>query len=279
MLALVAVESNQSIVYERFESMFTTALGGSPMFFTTLAATGVYAWAAARSVRLASEALTASLMLFAVVGPTTSGPASSIEPWGAPLLLAAALQLALGFKTWDSRRCLAGCALMLAGWTLDLQGTWFTAYRGAIPLHLLLASVLALGATFRDPFGRFLQQLGGLLLLVYCLGAMALGSRVAELRALPYLYPLLALSLALALGFWLKNRLYLAIAATCGSVWLAFSLTRGFGQLRTIVVGLDQIAWGLVFFLFAAAISLWKAGYLRRWPPRPPPHEFNRAER
>ncbi len=45
--------------------------------------------------------------------------------------------------------------------------------------------------------------------------------------------------------------------------WLAHSGMQTYVQLRKVVVGLDQIAWGMLFFALAMAISLRKAGI---WP-------------
>ena len=73
-------------------------------------------------------------------------------------------------------------------------------------------------------------------------------------------YPLLAIVLCWSYGFWIRDRLYLAIAAVNLAAWLAYSGSEIYHQLRRAVVGLDQIAWGMVFFLIAMAISLRKAG-------------------
>ncbi|MFI5459502.1 MAG: hypothetical protein ACHRXM_29095 [Isosphaerales bacterium] len=58
----------------------------------------------------------------------------------------------------------------------------------------------------------------------------------------------------------MRDRLYLAIAAVDLAAWLAYLGSERYHQLRRVLVGLDQIAWGMVFFLIAMAISLRKAG-------------------
>jgi hypothetical protein len=60
-----------------------------------------------------------------------------------------------------------------------------------------------------------------------------------------------------------RDRLYLGSAGASLAAWLGHSGWQTYAQLRKVVVGLDQIAWGLLFFLLAAAISLRKAGI---WP-------------
>jgi hypothetical protein len=64
-------------------------------------------------------------------------------------------------------------------------------------------------------------------------------------------------------GLLLRDRLYLTAAGTSLAGWLGHSGVQTYGQLRKVVVGLDQIAWGMLFFLLAMAISLRKAGI---WP-------------
>ena len=54
--------------------------------------------------------------------------------------------------------------------------------------------------------------------------------------------------------------MYLAIAAVNLAAWLTHSGSETYQQLRRAVVGLDQIAFGMLFFLIALAISLRKAG-------------------
>ncbi len=68
---------------------------------------------------------------------------------------------------------------------------------------------------------------------------------------------------ALAYGFHLRDRRYVAVAAAGLAAWLTQSGAPSYKHLRRIMVGLDQIACGLLLFVVAAAISLRKAGI---WP-------------
>ena len=82
-------------------------------------------------------------------------------------------------------------------------------------------------------------------------------------------YPLLIAASAWSFGFLVRDRLYLVSARR--PAWPAGWCIRGcgrYGQLRKVVVGLDQIAWGMLFFLLAMAISLRKAGIWPRGSPR-----------
>jgi hypothetical protein len=45
-------------------------------------------------------------------------------------------------------------------------------------------------------------------------------------------------------------------------MWASAASWRSYAQLRPHVQGLNQLAWGLLFFVLAALISLSKAGLL-----------------
>jgi hypothetical protein len=62
--------------------------------------------------------------------------------------------------------------------------------------------------------------------------------------------------------------LYPTGAAINVAAWLAHSGVQTYSQLRKVLVGLDQIAWGMLFFLVAMAISLRKAGLWPRTVPK-----------
>jgi hypothetical protein len=64
-------------------------------------------------------------------------------------------------------------------------------------------------------------------------------------------------------GLLAPDRFYPAGAAINVAAWLAHSSVQSYSQFRKVLAGLDQIAWGMLFFLVALAISLRKAGL---WP-------------
>ena len=76
-------------------------------------------------------------------------------------------------------------------------------------------------------------------------------------------YPLLIAVSAWSYSFLVRDRLYLGSGAVSLAGWLTHSGWEAYDQLRQLVVGLDQIVWGMIFFLVAMAISLRKAGI---WP-------------
>jgi hypothetical protein len=77
---------------------------------------------------------------------------------------------------------------------------------------------------------------------------------------------LLATCLAYA---WLsRSRVYYAIAIVSLASWFGYSGLQSYQQLRRVLTGLDQIFWGMLFFMIATAISLRKAGIWPRSRPR-----------
>ena len=78
-------------------------------------------------------------------------------------------------------------------------------------------------------------------------------------------YPLLPLAAAAAYGWLVQGAIYYIAAGVGLSAWLLVAAQRAYIDLRRLVAGLDQIAWGLLCFLLAAFISLAKAGVWQRW--------------
>jgi hypothetical protein len=75
--------------------------------------------------------------------------------------------------------------------------------------------------------------------------------------------PLCVMVMIVAYGVLVRDRRWLPVAGTSLAAWLSYSGLRSYRQLRRILIGLEQIVLGLLFFVIAAAISLRKAGL---WP-------------
>jgi len=253
-----------------FLQRFTGTLGGSPLFFALIATTAFYALASLRRVPHASTALAVALAAFSVCGPQTVDHETLVGPRGAPLLAVAALQLWIGVRSRSAGRCLLAACCLVGAMTLDLRETAFTRYQGVIPVHLVLAAVLVVGAVFRGRVARFLQYLGAALILTA--GVVALIGDPRLLGNPPPMmlsvYPTLAVVVAIVYGYFVANRWYYAAAFGCLSCWLALVGWHGYRLLRQSIVGLDHIACGVLFFLLAMLISLTKTGFPQRWLPR-----------
>jgi hypothetical protein len=219
-----------------------------------------------RRVPGAFVAFSLTVTAFSVCGRDTFNPDTLAEPWGLPTLAAAALFLIVGIRRRYAMACLlGGWCVVLALW-IDFRETPFAAHRGAIPLHLLLATMLVVGAVFRDTVGKWIQYFAaaGIFLLALTVVTCSPNSFGDPPRVLWALYPLLAAAIAVAYGVAVKNYWYFASAIGCLGGWLAASGWTSYRQARRAVGGLDYVVWGIISFLVALAVSLSKMGVLRR---------------
>ena len=116
--------------------------------------------------RAALGVLMVSLLCATVIGPEAEGVASLSVPRLGPLLMLVGACACLAWWTGASGWCLAACWGVVGCLCVVFRGTWFVAARGAIPFHLGLACVLAVGAVYGDAFARLLRRLGALGLCV-----------------------------------------------------------------------------------------------------------------
>lgn len=266
-VAAIPITENAAV---RFLNLFQQTLGMTPLFVTLLGACAFYVWGMLRRVPRTAEGLAAALLALSIVSPATRDANTLASPEGTPLLMVAALQAGLCLRTRSSFHCLLSlwCVVMAAA--LDYRGTAFAAYGNVIPLHLLLAAMLLVGAVFRDPFAKFLQFLGAVAILAAAM--YSLGDYPRLLHHLPNAwlaaYPVAAAAVAVGYGYLVGNRLYHTVAGVVFVCWLAARGWRVYLYLRQFMAGLDYIAWGLVSFLMAVFISLLKMGAPQRWYAR-----------
>jgi len=250
-----------------FRETFSAALGGSPLFMTLLAVNVFYFVAMLRRVPHAAEALTAALAALLVCGPETVDLRTLAQPQALPLMLIAALQLLIAWRYRSALCCLVAACCLVGGLSLEFRGTMFTAYRGLVPLHLLLAAVLLIGAAFRSRFAALLQLLGAAVILAAVVAAVVVDPRLLGNPPAAWLrvYPAAMIALAVAYGYLTANRWYLAPALGGSACWAGVAGWQAYGTLRETMAGLDQIAWGIVCLLVAMLISLTKMGVPQRW--------------
>jgi len=252
-------------IYMHFLDLFIGTLGGSPAFLTLIAAILILAYAAARRVPLAWELMAVGLAALAVVGPKTITLFDTVSPRSLPLVAAGLVVGSVAARHRHSWRAVLAAGLLVAGITRGQAEFWPHANQLAIVLHLSIGAMLVVSAVFNDRLAELLRVYGASLLLVLGVAVAVHWSwaQVAIPAALSAWYPLVTIVLCWSYGFWIRDRLYLAIAAANLAAWLAYSGSEIYEQLHRLVAGLDQIAWGMVFFLIAMAISLRKAGL---WP-------------
>jgi hypothetical protein len=270
-LAAVSVAGERpDPVYWRFQHLFVSGLGASPLFLTVAAAGAFTAYAAARRVPLASGLLTCELIALSVIAPGTLDVDGLVAPQPLPMLAAGVLQLAVALRRNGSFRALVGTGLVLAAVALQMAHSGLADDRGPVLFHLAVAGSMLLGLRFTDEFGRWLGQAGAWLL---ALGALAAAWGGAEQfpRVRPELvaaYPVLAAAACWGFGALTGCRPYLHAAAVSLTGWAGAAGWSGYHALRRAVAGLDWIAGGLAFFSLAAFISLLKAGLVPKWAER-----------
>ena len=125
--------------------------------------------------------------------------------------------------------------------------------------------MLIISAAFEDWLGDQARRSAALVALVLGVGSAVHSpwTQAAIPVALCTWYPLFAIVACWFYGFWIRDRLFLVVAAVDLAGWLAYCGSAIYHQVRRAVTGLDQIVLGMVFFLIAMAISLMKAGV---WP-------------
>src|SRR5262249_41569789 len=181
--------------------------------------------------------------------------------------------LVLTTSAWrhrDSRRAALAACCFVIGLTRAAQGLWPALDPWPIWLHLSVAALVAVGVIFEDAPGRLARRAGALALLGLGLDA-ATGHPWIWPAMPPELvtwYPLLIAVSAWTTGLLAPDAFYPAGAAINVAAWLTHSGMQTYSQFRKVLVGLDQIAWGMLFFLVAMAISLRKAGLWPRTVPR-----------
>ncbi|HEY1784768.1 MAG TPA: hypothetical protein VGG30_04435 [Pirellulales bacterium] len=274
MVALATLGHRNDRVYRGFLQLFESDLGGSPLWVALLLGIGFYGFAVLRRVRYAGAALTSAMLLLAVVAPTTLDfdHLAALRPL--PLAVIGGAHLVVGLWQRLSWRVLLGNCLLLAALTVALQGTRFTAAHGAVPVNLLLANFLVVGFWFDDEVSRIVRRLGALLAVALVWVVISanhawLGDFDVWIRAF---YPLLLAGTVACYGWLLGDRWCQASALVSLGVSIVVFAARGYEQLRPLLIGLDQLSLGVLFFVLAALISLSKAGWLRlRLRPGPAP--------
>jgi hypothetical protein len=252
-------------VYRQFVGRFITTLGGSPAYLTLLAAVAFLAYAGMRRVPAAVELMGIALAGLAVVGPRTVDLAGLDWPRALPMAGAGIVMSLAAWRHRDSRRALLAAACLVVATTRGAGDLGAVAFTWPIALHLAVAALMALGVMFDDGTGRVARHVGAAALLLMGLDAATGSPRIwpAMPARLIAWYPLLIAAWGGMFGLLLRDRLYLISAGASLAGWLGHSGVQTYGQLRKVVIGLDQIAWGMLFFLLAMAISLRKAGI---WP-------------
>lgn len=283
LLAIAVTGPSRLPVHLDFAATFTGTVGATPLYCTIAAVAIFYGYCIVRCVPRVSDLLSAWLLLFCVVAPSTTGPATITEPLGIPFLFVAAIQSMSAIRRRDSLRGVLAGVSVLIGAAIDFRESLLTAYGGLVLFHLLLGTVLLVGAVVRNRFGRLAQYAGAGLLAAAGVTALflpadAFGDRFSEWSgAILPVYPYVAVAVALSYGYLVANGWCYGSAALILGTRLSSAGWHSYSLLRRTIDGLDYLLFGLLFFLLAMLISLSKAGLLRG-PRRQPVEEAARKD-
>lgn len=265
-VALAGIACAEEETSLEFLADFVGRLGGTPLFFSLVLGAGFYAWAALRRSAEAVDALTFALLALSFVAPQTYGFDTLSPAQAMPVLFAAVAQgVAARHHPGSSRWFLSAFGLLAAA-TIAWQGTWFAAWDGFVPRHLLLGTMFLTAFVFRDRLAGFLEYVAAATLLGYgCTAALGSPLGIGGVPvAVVQTYPAFAIVAAVLLARLLRNRLYYAVAAITAACW---GFGRGgslYARLQRTLPGLRYLLAALAAFAVAMLISLRKARRARR---------------
>lgn len=241
---------------------------GSPIYLTLLVAMAFYFIAFLRDIPYAEACFAVTLLVLSRVDSETVGFAtrSSFVMW--PLLLLCAIELGIGISRENSFRVFL--AVMLAIVTIHYSDSFEEGIsdeiRPVVSYGLFLASLLIIGAAFRDLFARALRWIAAPNLLV----ATIMGSVYSQNRSwdLPaWCGPVLVCGftfIAFLYAFTLSMPPYQLVGILCAMSGTVTLMTSYVVQLirESGWRGGASFAAGIGFLLVAVLVSSQKAGWL-----------------
>jgi hypothetical protein len=266
LLVMALPGASASASQARYLELLQAAIG-SPIQITAALLIAYYTYLWLRGNRSAELGLLAALGVLAMVDERTVN-IDTLAPFNiVPIVAAAAL---LAFCSWrykNSIRLAVSAVLCVGCASLVWQHTTFLAFRGYLPIHVLVVTFAALGLLYHDWLGRSIARAAAVVLSAAALLAFV-GYRFVFPGVPATVHGIAAgIFAALAAAYWVKNRRFDDLQATV--VCLAVSallfaehfIGRGWNYL--ILQGKQWIAWGAVSFLIGLLISLAKGGQIR----------------
>jgi hypothetical protein len=236
---------------------------GSPFIFAAIAAVLFYIYALFRRIKYTEISLGAVLLLISL-GEIKLGMVNSlgIASWiPAVITTSVFVLIALMHRSAASNFIsLSGIVLLL---TMQFKNSWFTAYHGAIPVNLLLFGAMVIMNYYRGAFARFLSKVIVGVLPLFC--ALAL----CYYRQAPWYFSSVYILLLMALGgiqvLMFNDRKYIISEAVNILFLIIFGCHIGLQALGKLhVKGLRIVFWGMLFFITAFVVSMFKGGVPQR---------------
>lgn len=262
------VEPTRDPYFAEFLQRYRLATAAMPPLNSLYATALVYAGAMLCGIASARLFLTATLLMIAVIGPESAGLTETTAAMTAPIAAAAWIETLFGVWRRQPRPCLAGIGLTAACIFIEADRHYlpatFIAYHSAAVLLVvastsfggfagrsfrLAAAAMITAATIRSVFTGPTMLFDGVpLVVVEC-------------------YPLITAPVLLLLGLIYGDRMLpIASATILGGLAVARGV-KWYLHWRTVVVGLDAIALGIIAFAVAVAISVYKTRRARASPP------------
>ena len=237
--------------------------GGNPFIFAGIAAVIFYVYAIFKRIKYMEISLVAVLLLISL-GEIKLGMIHSIGI--ASWIPAAATALVFALIAIMHRSAvsffigLTGIVILLS---LQFNNTWLTAHHGAIPVNLLLVGAMLIINIYHGAFTRFLNKLVIIALPLLC------GLTLCYYRQVPWYfsstYILLLMALCGLQAWVLKDRKYLISEAVNILFLMIFGCHIGLQALSKLQVkGLRIVFWGMLFFITAFIVSMFKGGVPQR---------------
>ncbi|MBX3437388.1 MAG: hypothetical protein KF861_07865 [Planctomycetaceae bacterium] len=278
-LLLLAVPISGGPVFRGFLREVTTTLG-SPLWLTVWGMIGFYSWAWWRGAAAGEAGVLASATLLTVIGPSTVGPATFLDPRTGPLVMVGLAMLVSGLHRRSASLCFLSTAMLtLAAW-VALPQTSLAGFRMSISYHLLWGAAIVIGLMGTGRVARGLRFAGALQMPVAALLA-TVGPGSAEIPvAWSALYVVFLTAACFAIAQAFSSRWYL-YAFTSLLAIIAYGV--GFAGFRALVreyggPATTAVLWSVGTLLTAVLISAHKAGWVpQRLFPRganghtPPP--------
>lgn len=244
---------------------------GNPLIFGAAAALIFYVYALIRRIKYTEISLVAVLLLM-TIGEAELGISRTfyIPEWvPVTVTVISLLTVALMHRNALSNfLVMVGIVSIL---TLQFDHTFFTAYNGAVPVNLMLLGTMVIMNCYANEFTNFLRGLAAVALPVFCAITLCNYQHIPWYFSTGYVAFLMVLCSVQTVVF--NDRKYIISAGA--NIFMLFIFgghiaLQALGKLQ--VRGLRTVFWGILIFLIAFVVSMFKGGVPQRLCGRCFPH-------
>jgi hypothetical protein len=262
LMLLLALPMSTGPVFEEFLSRIVATVG-SPLWLTLIVLWALYCRAWLGFVPGAGLGVAATTLLFSLVGPQTTGPATltDLSPW--PWLLVGGYVLVTNVGVSTLRQT-AGALAMVVGLWAFLPYTGVADFRNTITLHVLWGAILVLGFANSDAVARILRGIGAALFPIAAVVAVAAPATavVPVVWKVGYVIGLCLVCGGIAWVF--RSRPYRFAFAAMGIAAVYEFAAYGYRGSASMFgrAAVTSFVWSLALLLMGLLISAHKAGWI-----------------